>query len=162
MSSEETVLKYFDPRTTSIPDDLVPLCNLYDRHILRQKVIIQLSLTTEARIETQCSSSDAVTGNFDQLNLWYLKHQSESENEASQHPESVKAVDVAGEDIVMISDDEVAEGTSHQDEEDQLTPPMDLNVGAPDYKSTWIAGAEVKSKSPVRCTVVQPCTLQHL
>jgi hypothetical protein len=28
MSSEETVLKYFDPRTTSLPDDLVPLCNL--------------------------------------------------------------------------------------------------------------------------------------
>ena len=162
MSSEETVLKYFDPRTFPLPDELVPLCNLYDRHILRQKVIIQLSLTADARTKTQCSSGDAATGGVDQLHLWYLKHQSESGTEASWYLESAKAVEVVGDDIVMISDDEDAEGTSRREEEDHLTPPMDLNLGAPDYKSTWIAGAEIKNKSPVRCSVAQPCTLQHL
>jgi hypothetical protein len=162
MSSEETVLKHFDPRTTPLPDELVPLCKLYDRHILRHKVIIQLSLTAEARAKTQYSSGDVVTGSVDQLRLWYLKHQSESESETSQYPESVKAAEIIGEDIVMISDDEDAEGTSRREEEDHLVPPMDLNLGAPDYKSTWIAGAEIKNKSPVRCSVAHPCTLQHL
>ena len=35
-SSDETAMKHFDPRTMAIPTELVPLCKLYDRHILRR------------------------------------------------------------------------------------------------------------------------------
>ena len=73
MSSEETVLKHFDHRNTALPIELVPLCNLYDRHILRQEVIIQLSLSADDRIKMRSSGGDVATGKVDQIHLWHLK-----------------------------------------------------------------------------------------
>ena len=43
-SSEERPLIHCDSRNMTIPKELTPLCNLYDRHILRQKVVIKLSV----------------------------------------------------------------------------------------------------------------------
>jgi hypothetical protein len=81
-SSEETVVKHFDPRNTALPIELVPLCNLYDRHILRQKVIIQLSLSADDRIKMRSSGGDVATGKVDQIHLWHLKYRSEGSEEA--------------------------------------------------------------------------------
>jgi hypothetical protein len=70
-------MKHFDPREAPLPAELIPLCNLYDRHILRQKVVIELSLSTEERIKMRSSGGDTATGWVDQIHLWHLKHTSE-------------------------------------------------------------------------------------
>jgi hypothetical protein len=64
-SSEEIVMKHFDPRSTALSAELVALCNLYDRHILRQKVIIQLSLPASERAKLRSSGGVAAQSKSD-------------------------------------------------------------------------------------------------
>ena len=104
-SSEETVAKHFDLRKAAFPIELMPLCNLYDRHILRQKVIIQLSLPTSDRAKMRGSGGDIATGRVDQIHLWHLKYRSEEGEEARTQSEFSTAVDVGEEDVVLVSDD---------------------------------------------------------
>ena len=68
-SSEETAMKHFNPRNTALPAELVPLCNLYDRHMLRQKVVIQLSLPAGDRAKMRSSGGDAAIEKVDQIHL---------------------------------------------------------------------------------------------
>jgi hypothetical protein len=141
--------------------ELVPLCNLYDRHILRQKVIIQLSLPTSDRAKMRGSGGDIATGRVDQIHLWHLKYRSEEGEEARTQSEFSTAVDVGEEDVVLVSDEEGAEGMPRSEQDEHSTSPIDLNLGMPDYKPTWIAGAEFKNKSSVQCCFAQPCGLSH-
>jgi hypothetical protein len=161
-SSEETVTKHFDPRNTALPAELVPLCNLYDRHILRQKVVIQLSLPAGDQAKMRSSGGDAAIEKVDHIHYWHLKQRSEGGEEAQISLDFSAAVDLSEEDIVLVSDDEDAEGIPYSEDDEQLTLSMDLNLGLPDYKTTWIGGAEFKDKSPVRCSFAQPCGFSHL
>ena len=90
------------------------------------------------------------------------KYRSEGGEEAQISLDSSAAVDLSEEDIVLVSDDEDAEGIPYSEDDEQLTLSMDLNLGLPDYKTTWIGGAEFKDKSPVRCSLAQPCGFSHL
>jgi len=66
--------KHFDPRSMTFPTELIPLCSLYDRHILRQKVIIQLSVPLNARIELCHSGDNTPSKDVDHLYLWSSTH----------------------------------------------------------------------------------------
>ena len=149
-SSEETVMKHFDPRQAPLPIELVPLCNLYDRHILRQKVVIQLSLPTSDRIKMRSSSGDTAMERVDQIHLWHLKHQSEDGEETRKQPEFSLAVDVGEEDIVLVSDDESAEGMPRTGEFGYARLQADLGCWCRVYKQ--------KSHSVLISTTMQSFT----
>ena len=131
-------MKHFDPRSTALPAELVPLCNLYDRHILRQKVIIQLSLPASDRAKLRGSGGDAALERVDQIRLWHLYHLFQSNDERRAQSGFLEAIDLSKE----------------------LS--MELNLGLPDYRAMWIAGAEFKDMSPVRCSLAQPCGFPHM
>ena len=76
-SSEEAITKHFDPLTMTIPTELVPLCNLYDRHILRQKVIIQLSVPISEQGKIRSSGGDVMIQGVDKLKPWYMTHRAQ-------------------------------------------------------------------------------------
>ena len=103
-------MKHFDPRTTALPAELVPLCNLYDRHILRQKVVIQLSLPANARGKLRSSGGDAVLEKVDQIHLWHVQHLLKSGDDKRTQSDFPEAIDLSVEDMILVSDNEDAEG----------------------------------------------------
>ena len=159
---DEKIRTHFDPRKTLLPSELIPLCNLYDRHILRQKVIIELSLPLKERTELRSSGGDVATKDVDHIYLWHLVRGREVDEESRRQPDFEMAVEMEEDDVILVSEDADADGVSRTDEGEDLTPPMDLNLGMPDYQPTWIAGAEVKQRGPMPCSLTQPCDLQHL
>jgi hypothetical protein len=161
-SSEETVMKHFDPRTTALPVELIPLCNLYDRHILRQKVVIQLSLPANERGKLRSSGGDVVLERADQIHLWHVQHLLKSGDNKRTQSDFPEAIDLSVEDMILVSDDEDAEGVPRADDDEQMTLLMDLNQGLPDYRTMWIAGAQVKDRGQVRCSSAQLCGQSHM
>jgi hypothetical protein len=126
----------------AIRAELVPLCNLYDRHILRQKMTIQLSMPTSEQKKIRNSGGDTVVQKADQLNLWYLTHRAQRVGEDRTSLNFPQAVGLSEDDVIVISDTEDAEGVLQEDEDDPMKLPMDLNQGCPDYRTMWIAGAQ--------------------
>ena len=72
------------------------------------------------------------------------------------------AVEMDEDVVILVSEDADVDGVPRTDESKGLTTPIDLNLGMPDYQSTWIAGAEVKQRGPIPCSLTQPSDLQHL
>jgi hypothetical protein len=80
-SSEEPFMIHFDPRSMTIPKELIPLCNLYDRHMLRQKVVINLSVPILEQKKIKSSGGNKVVQEVDQLSLWYLTYRAQGAKE---------------------------------------------------------------------------------
>jgi hypothetical protein len=158
-SSEEGSTKHFDPRSTDLPRELVPLCNLYDRHILRQNVVIQLSLE---RVKIRRSGVDTAMEKVDRIYLWHLRHrvaQSTGDHASVEFPE---AIGIGDEEMLLSAEGGHAEGVS-QEEDDELTvAPMDMNQGYPDYRTMWIDCAQIQIKNRIRCSLERRCGQAHV
>jgi hypothetical protein len=158
----EQTKKYFDPRVIALPTELISLCNLYDRHVLRQKVIIQLSLPLSRRVELRSSGENTAAKDVDHIYLWYLVRGRDADEEFRERREFELAVEVDEDNVIIVPEEAEIDGMPYAEEGEDLTSPMDLNMGRSDYQPTWIAGAEVKQRSLVPCSATQPCDLSHL
>ena len=72
------------------------------------------------------------------------------------------AVEVDENNVVIIFEEAVTEDVAHEEEGEDLIPPMDLSMGMPDYQSTWVAAADAKQKSRVPCSATQLCNITHI
>jgi NACalpha-BTF3-like transcription factor len=134
---------------------------LYDRHILKQKVIIQLSVPTIEQKKMRSSGGDKVVQEVGQLSQWYLTHRAQRTEDERMHSEFPEAVDLTEEDVVIISDTEEAEGALQEEDDDPVKLPIDLNQGCPDYQTMWVAGALFKNKSGTECSAARLCGQSH-
>jgi hypothetical protein len=93
--------KYCDPRNMTLPTELIPLCSLYDRHILRQKVIIQLSVPLNARVELCHSGDNTPSKDVDHLYLWSSTRARDDDEEFGRKQELELAVEIDENNVIV-------------------------------------------------------------
>jgi hypothetical protein len=102
-TSHELTKNYFNPRDMALPPELILLCNLYDRHVLRQQVIIQLSLPLNRRMELCKSGENAPDKDVDHLYLWCFARARDADEEFGGRRELELAVEVDENNVIINS-----------------------------------------------------------
>jgi hypothetical protein len=108
-------------------------------------------------MELRSSGENAADKDVDHLYLWCFARDRDVDEEFGNRRQFDLAVEVDEDNVVIVPEEAVTEDLAHVQEGEDLTLPMDLNMGRPDYQPTWIVGADAKQKSRAHCSATQPC-----